>query len=43
MTQLTAINPATDVAFVALLAESARPTEIGGAQFSAQVDGSNCE
>ena len=43
LTQLTAIDPATDVAFVALVAESERPTEIGGAQFSAQADGSDCE
>lgn len=43
LTQLTAINPATDVAFVALLAESASATQIGVARFSAQADGSDCE
>ncbi|MEO6743207.1 MAG: GNAT family N-acetyltransferase [Caldimonas sp.] len=45
LTQLTVIDPATDVAFVALLAPSgsATATEIGVARFSAQADGSDCE
>ncbi len=42
LTQLTAIDPATDVAFVALLAEPGEATEIGVARFSAHVDGSDC-
>ena len=43
LTQLTVIDPATDVAFVALLAEPGEATEIGVARFSAQPDGSDCE
>ena len=40
---LTVMDPATNVAFVALLAESGAATEIGVARFSAQADGSDCE
>ncbi|MEO8922455.1 MAG: GNAT family N-acetyltransferase [Caldimonas sp.] len=43
LTQLTDIDPATDVAFVALLARSSSATEIGVARFSARADGSGCE
>lgn len=43
LTQLTVINPATDVAFVALLAKPGAATEIGVARFSALADGSDCE
>ena len=43
MMQLTTIDPATDVAFVALLAQPGSATEIGVARFSAQADGSDCE
>ncbi len=43
LTQLTAINPATDVALVALLATPGPVTEIGVARFSAQGDGLDCE
>ena len=43
LTLLTAIDPETDVAFVALLAQPGSATEIGVARFSAQADRSDCE
>jgi GNAT superfamily N-acetyltransferase len=41
--QLTAIDPATDVAFVALVAVGVEKREIGVARFSARADGTDCE
>lgn len=45
LTQLTAIDPATDFALIALLVQpgSAQATEVGVARFSANADGSDCE
>ncbi|MFM9926394.1 GNAT family N-acetyltransferase [Variovorax sp. H27-G14] len=41
--QLTAINPATDIAYVAVIDQGARNHEVGVARFSAQADGKDCE
>jgi GNAT superfamily N-acetyltransferase len=41
--QLTAIDPATDAAFVALVAVGAEKREIGVARFSTRPDGTDCE
>jgi acetyltransferase len=41
--QLTQINPATDAAYVAVIAEGAEEREIGVARFSARADGGDCE
>ncbi len=41
--QMTAIDPATDAAFVALLGTGDQTREIGVARFSAQADGDDCE
>ena len=41
--QLTAIDPSTDAAYVALIAVGAEKREIGVARFSAQPDGKDCE
>lgn len=41
--RLTAIDPATDVAYVALIAVGAEKREIGVARFSARADGKDCE
>jgi GNAT superfamily N-acetyltransferase len=41
--RLTAIDPATDAAFVALVAIGAEKREIGVARFSARPDGTDCE
>lgn len=41
--QLTALNPATDVAYVALVDDGPQDREIGVARFSARADGSDCE
>ena len=43
LAQLTDIDPATDVAFVALVVGPGAPKEIGVARFSALPDGSDCE
>jgi GNAT superfamily N-acetyltransferase len=40
---LTVIDPATDTAFVALIAVGAEKREIGVARFSALPDGTDCE
>jgi len=40
---LTAIDPATEVAFVAMVDDEARDHEIGVARFSAKPDGQDCE
>lgn len=40
---LTAIDPATDVAFVAVIEDGDKEEEIGVARFSAGADGSDCE
>ena len=41
--QLTAIDPATAVAYVALVAVGAEKREVGVARFSAEPGGKNCE
>ena len=41
--QLTAIDPSTDAAYVALIAVGAEKREIGVARFSARPDGKDCE
>jgi GNAT superfamily N-acetyltransferase len=41
--QLTAIDPSTDAAFVALIADGDQQREIGVARFSARPDGHDCE
>lgn len=43
LTQLTVLDPATDVAFLALLGKPGAATEIGAARFSALADGTDCE
>jgi len=40
---LTAINPATEVAFVAMVDDEARDHEIGVGRFTAAPDGNDCE
>lgn len=41
--QMTAINPSTDAAYVALLGAGDETQEIGVARFSARPDGQDCE
>ncbi|MDM0112304.1 GNAT family N-acetyltransferase [Variovorax sp. J22R133] len=41
--KLTAINPLTDMAYVAVVGEGTQQREVGVARFSAQADGHDCE
>lgn len=41
--QLTEIDPATDVAYVAVLDDESQDHQVGVGRFSARVDGTDCE